>query len=166
MEPDDKRATGGWDRAGGAVEGPAPGVRTGWAYVDVETGGNQLRVWASWTSTADGLTVQLYGGLAHLGAVAIAYPRPSLSDPRKTSATSSVLTRPGHMDDLLARPVSELLAKTLNVPVTVIAGVHIGPAGVFQAPKDLINELIRSIPRLVQAVVAAMGSGETFPDRR
>lgn len=69
-------------------------------------------------------------------------------------------------DDLLARPASELPAKTLNVPVTVIAGVHIGPAGFFQTPKDLIDELIRSIPRLVQAVVAAMGSRETLPDRR
>ncbi len=155
MEADGKR-----------VESPVPGVRTGWAYVDVEAGGDQLRVWASWTSTADGLTVQLYGGLAHLGAVAIAYPRPSLRDPRKTSATSSVLTRLGHMDDLLARPASELLAKALNVPVTVVAGVHIGPAGTFQAPKEFTDELVRSIPRLVQAVVAAMGSGETFPDRR
>jgi hypothetical protein len=140
------------------AEGPPPGVRTGWTYIDVEAGGGQVRLWASWTSTADGLTLQIYGGLAHLGAVAVAYPRPSLRDPAKTSATSSVLTRLGHRDDFLARPASELLAETLNVPVTVVAGVHIGPAGTFQASKDATDELVRSVPRLVQAVVAAIGA--------
>lgn len=145
----------GAGRSGGAG-GPPPGVRTGWAHVDVKAGGDQLGLWASWTSTADGLTVQIYGGLPHLGAVAMAYPRPSLRDPAKTSATSSVLTRLGHLDDLLARRASELLARTLNVPVAVVAGVHVGAAGAFQTPRGVTDALVRAIPRLVAAVVAAV----------
>lgn len=59
MEADGRRVAGGRDRAGWAVENPVPGVRAGWDYVDVEAGDDQLRVWTPWTSTADGLAVQL-----------------------------------------------------------------------------------------------------------
>lgn len=64
-----------------------------------------------------------------MGAVALAMPRPSLRDPRKTSATASVLTVVGHKDDELARPAALLLASRCGVPAVVVAGVHIEGAG-------------------------------------
>lgn len=154
---------GGANRAGGgeAASGAgAAGIRQGWVFVDIEAAGQKARLWAAWTATPDGLAVQIYGGSPHLGAVAVAYPRPSLRDPPKPSATSSVLTRLGHLDDLLARPASELLAKALGVPVAVVAGVHVGPAGTFQAPAELTEELVRAVPRLAAAVVEAVRAAE------
>ncbi|HEY3316694.1 MAG TPA: DUF120 domain-containing protein [Bacillota bacterium] len=161
FQVDDGRTAGGWRAAGeaGVQAGGPAGVQAGAVAVDVETSGGQVRLSASWSKTADGITVQLYGGLPHVGAVAVAYPRPSLRDPSRPSATSSVLTRLGHKDDFLARPASELLAKALDAPAVVVAGVHVGPSGTYQAPGDLVDALIGAVPRLVEAIVAAVGRG-------
>jgi len=64
------------------------------------------------------------GNKPHVGAVALAIPRISLTG-RGRSASVSILTVPGHKDDELARPAALKLAASLNCPVTVIAGVHI-----------------------------------------
>ncbi len=68
--------------------------------------------------------VTLWGGAAHIGAVAMAAPRPSLLDQGRVSATSSVFTFPGHKEDIPAKMVSEALSAGLNRKVVVVAGVH------------------------------------------
>jgi hypothetical protein len=62
--------------------------------------------------------------LAHIGAVAMAQPRPSLADPRKAGATSSVYTYVGHKEDVIAKTMAEKLTKVLNRKVVVVAGIH------------------------------------------
>ena len=66
----------------------------------------------------------LSGGVAHIGAIAMAQPRPSIADPRKAGATSSVYTYVGHKEDIIAKTMSETLAKGLNRKVVVVAGIH------------------------------------------
>lgn len=86
----------------------------------------------------DGLVICILGGESpHVGAVALAIPRPSLKDPRKLGVTSSVLTLVGHKDDEIARPISENVAKELNQKTVVIAGVHIN-----KASNQDINKLV------------------------
>jgi gallate decarboxylase subunit D len=71
------------------------------------------------------LLVAVWGGThPHVGAVALAVPRPSLKDKKKTSATSSVLTLMGHKEDVTAKMVSEALAAALKQNVVVTAGIH------------------------------------------
>lgn len=71
------------------------------------------------------LLVAIWGGeKPHIGAVSVAQPRPSLKDPKNTSATASVICMLGHKEDELAKAVSEVLAATLNTPVVVAAGIH------------------------------------------
>lgn len=70
------------------------------------------------------ILVVLSGGVAHIGAVAMAQPRPSIADPRKAGATSSVYTYIGHKEDIIAKAMSEKLAKVLNRKVVVVAGIH------------------------------------------
>jgi hypothetical protein len=70
------------------------------------------------------ILVVLSGGVAHIGAVAMAQPRPSLADPRKAGATSSVYTYVGHREDVIAKAMSEKLVKILNRKVAVVAGIH------------------------------------------
>ena len=71
------------------------------------------------------LVVIIWGGeRPHVGAVAIAQPRPSLKDPDITSSTASVFCLLGHKEDELAKAVSEILAASLDATVVVTAGIH------------------------------------------
>ncbi len=67
----------------------------------------------------------IWGGTEpHIGAVAMALPRPSIAHPDITSSTSSVLTVLGHKEDELVKMVSEKLSARLGKNVVVAAGVH------------------------------------------
>ncbi len=71
------------------------------------------------------LLVAIWGGdRPHIGATAVAQPRPSLRDPERTSATASVICLPGHKEDELAKKASEKIASAINVNVVVAAGIH------------------------------------------
>ncbi len=71
------------------------------------------------------LLVVIWGGeRPHIGAVAVAQPRPSLKDSRLTSATASVFCYPGHKDDIIAKEAAEKISSALNANVTVAAGMH------------------------------------------
>jgi gallate decarboxylase subunit D len=76
------------------------------------------------TIMGNDILVVLLGGSAHIGAVAMAEPRPSLADPRKAGATSSVYTYVGHKEDMIAKTMAEKLAKDLNRKAVVVAGIH------------------------------------------
>ncbi|MGE5591991.1 MAG: hypothetical protein ACM3ZA_15455 [Bacillota bacterium] len=76
-------------------------------------------------ATEGGLTVTLTGGdRAHVGAVAVAQPRPSHKDPERTSATTSVIAVLGHQDDEVARPLAHLLAVGTGLPAAASVGIH------------------------------------------
>jgi len=69
--------------------------------------------------------VILWGGTnPHIGAIGVAQPRPSLKDSEIVSATSSVFTFLGHKEDVVAKEMSEELARNLNRKVVVVAGMH------------------------------------------
>ena len=71
------------------------------------------------------LLVAIWGGeRPHIGAVAVAQPRPSLKDPDVTSASTSVFCFVGHKEDELAKAAAEILSATLNTAVVVTAGIH------------------------------------------
>lgn len=55
----------------------------------------------------------------------LSVPRPSLSTPGVTSATTSVLNLVGHEDDEAAKDVSHLLSSKLNKNVVVTCGIHV-----------------------------------------
>ena len=71
------------------------------------------------------IALSLWGGTKpHVGALALAVPRPSLKDPSLTSSTASVLARLGHKEDDIVKRVSERISATLNRVVAVSAGMH------------------------------------------
>lgn len=71
------------------------------------------------------LWVTLTGGIRpHIGSVILAVPRPSLKDPSTTSSTSSVLNRPGHLDERPGRSLAEKLAAVLGCNVALACGIH------------------------------------------
>lgn len=75
------------------------------------------------------LAVTIGGGEAyHIGASALATPRPSLTGEEKTSASASVICAVGHKEDLLARQAALDLASAFNCRVNVTVGLHIDHA--------------------------------------
>lgn len=69
--------------------------------------------------------VAVWGGtVPHIGAVGMAQVRPSLADPEKPAATSSVFTYLGHKEDTVAKFMAEELARTLERNTVVVAGIH------------------------------------------
>ncbi len=64
------------------------------------------------------------GEKPHIGAVAVAQPRPSLKDPEATSASASVICLLGHKEDELVKAAAEILAAALKTQVVVTAGIH------------------------------------------
>ena len=72
------------------------------------------------------LAVALDGGdRAHIGAVAVSQARPSHAPDGGLSATTSVITLPGHKEDDLARSLAARFAAGLDATVCVACGVHL-----------------------------------------
>ena len=104
-----------------------------------------------WLRMGEDICLILSGGdQEHIGAVAVAHPRPSLADPARMSATASVITLPGHKEDMLARELSLKVAGTLNVAACVVCGIHIR-----HPTPDMLEEMI----------VASRGLVNTFLER-
>lgn len=115
-----------------------------------KAGEGRYTVEALATLTDEGLIVQVLGGeKPHVGAVALSLPRPSLSEPDKLRASTTVIPLYGHRDDEIARPVAEQLAITLGQPVVVIAGVHVGAATAREV-EVLLHNSRQAVERLLQ----------------
>ena len=98
--------------------------------------------------------VAIWGGeRPHIGAVAVAQPRPSLRDKRKISATASVSCFLGPKDDLIAKEATERIPSDLNANVTVASGIHwndldeAGIAYVMESSRELVEMLIGRISK-------------------
>ena len=91
----------------------------------VATNQGEYDIEANVRSIGEDLLVAISGGeKPHIGAVAVAQPRPSLKDPTVTSATASVICYVGHKEDDLAKHAAEKLAAAFNTRVVVTAGIH------------------------------------------
>ena len=98
------------------------------------------------------LLVAIWGGVRpHIGAVAIAQPRPSLKDQSLRSATASVFCYPGHKDDIVAKEAAVKISSALNTNVTVTAGIHWddideeGIKAVIKNSRQLVTMIIKEI---------------------
>jgi len=98
------------------------------------------------------VVVTLQGGTRHhIGATAMAVPRPSLADPSRTSSSASVLCVVGHKEDELARDVALRLSAALARTVTVVAGLHVDAA----ASGD-IRILLENCDHVVERLTASL----------
>lgn len=95
------------------------------ARISVRTNAAAYNIAAEAAWIGPDLLVWIWGGEApHIGAVAMAQPRPSLADSTRTSATASVFTYVGHKEDALAKQAAETLSAALEAKVVVTAGIH------------------------------------------
>jgi len=86
------------------------------------------------------ISVTIGGGDAyHIGATALAVPRPSLADPAAPSASASVICVTAHKEDELARAAALELATEFGCRVSVSAGIHVD-----NATAEDISQLLRN----------------------
>ena len=111
-----------------------------------------FRIEAEALLIGEDLVVSIWGGTRpHVGAVALAIPRPSLHDKKVTSATSSVFTRLGHKEDEIVKRFSEQVSAGVNRVVVVTAGIHwdgISPHGV-ETVRSLCDDVARRLIEMV-----------------
>lgn len=91
-------------------------------------------------------TIIIAGGeCPHIGACALAQPRPSIENPEQWSASTSVICVLGHKEDLLAHHVAQTLASELKCIVSVNCGIHMDNASSaqIQTIQLLVAELIQ-----------------------
>lgn len=120
--------------------------------IRIKTGDNAYSLEAFVKKIGNDLIVSIWGGeIPHIGAVAVAQPRPSLKDPRIRSATASVFCYPGHKEDVIAKETAERLSAALDTNVTVTAGAHwdkideSGIKAVIESNRQLITMIIEEI---------------------
>ena len=96
------------------------------------------------------LLVAIWGGeRPHIGAVAVAQPRPSLKDHSLRSATASVFCYPGHKDDIIAKEAAEKISSALDTNVTVTVGIHWD-----DIDEEGIQSVIENSRQLVKMIIA------------
>jgi len=91
----------------------------------------------------DDCLVSLRGGdKAHIGSVAMAVPRPSLTGVGR-SATVSTLNRTGHKDDFLANPIAHEVAARMDCVVVCSAGAVVHPLSTISiASNNATNRIV------------------------
>ncbi|MDX1779034.1 MAG: hypothetical protein R3339_09145 [Thermodesulfobacteriota bacterium] len=100
---------------------------------------------------ADVLVILSGGTKPHIGSIAVAHPRPSLTDEKIVSSTSSVYNFLGHKDHVIAQRVAEMLSSRLDKNVVAVAGFHIdkitqeGISRVVENCDELAKEIYNEI---------------------
>jgi hypothetical protein len=115
---------------------------------DLSSEGGRYQIHATAMLIGDDLLVAIWGGTKpHIGAMAVALPRPSIADPQITSSTSSVFTLLGHKEDEVVKMVSERLSGQLEKNVVVTAGIHWD-----DLPEEAIEEIMHNCRDLADKI--------------
>ena len=120
----------------------------------VQTEEEAYNLSASVRLIGEDVLVAIWGGeKPHIGAVAVAQPRPSLKDPEVTSSSASVICLVGHKEDELAKAAAEILAAVLKTQVVVTAGIHWDNL----AP-EAIQHVVRNSEVLVEMILTHLAT--------
>jgi hypothetical protein len=123
---------------------------------DLSSQGGRYQINATAMLIGDDLLVAIWGGIKpHIGAVAVALPRPSLADAQITSSTSSVFTLLGHKEDEVVKMVSEHLSARLEKNVVVTAGIHWD-----DLPEEAIEEIVHNCRELADEMCTRIIRGD------
>ena len=99
------------------------------------------------------IIIQLYNNNAHLGTVAMGE-----YDHEEARASVSVITRPGHRDNVIAQKIALTVSKQIKGPTCVIAGIHID-----NITKDEIGQIIKRVDLLAVKLCKQLSQINTIP---
>ncbi|MBN2402610.1 MAG: hypothetical protein JXN64_09430 [Spirochaetes bacterium] len=97
-------------------------------------GEGRTRITLSAKSLGSDLTVSIYNENAHIGAVAVGE-----YDHRESRVSTSVITRSGHKDNVIAQKAAYLISRKTKSPSCVIVGVHLDDITEEEIQEFLIN---------------------------
>jgi hypothetical protein len=89
------------------------------------------------------LVIFVYNENAHVGAIAVGE-----YDPKEKRASTSVITRLGHKDDIVAQKAAYSISKSTKKPVCVIAGIHVDNITDME-----INQILQNTNALVSKFI-------------
>lgn len=112
--------------------------------ISLSEGTGRTRVDLTIHTIGSDLIVCLFNDQGHLGAVALAE-----FHPQEKRASTSVVTRFGHKDDLIAHSAAHHLCRHLKKPVCAIAGIHLDHI-TEEEIADIKHNCDRLIERLIQ----------------
>jgi len=107
------------------------------------SGEGRTKVVLSSNYLGNDLVIFIYNNNAHVGAVAVAE-----YDPDSGRTSTSLITRRGHKDDVVAQRVAYLVAKSTQRPTCVIAGIHVD--AITEAE---INEIVANVDHLSNELI-------------
>ncbi len=87
--------------------------------IDVEIKEGRFRLIGKIMIIGEDILAIIGGGKIHIGAVGLSFP-PSFN---KLTSTS-IITVPGHKDDVICKKIGEKLAKKFKKIVTTVSGIH------------------------------------------
>ena len=116
--------------------------------IRIEETCNNFKITADIVKTGEDLVIIIGGGKYHIGAVGISYPTASIIEKERDTVTTSVITLPGHKEDIVAKMFSEKISKALNRKVVTVAGIHFD-----NISKDDIEKILRYCERLCEKVI-------------
>lgn len=116
-------------------------------------GAGRCQISLTLLDTGQGINGLLVGGeQPHIGGVVLALPRPSLSG-EGWSEDVFITPVPGHKDVEVARSVAGLLARELQCPVVVTAGIHSD-----QLSTEELKLIVHDCDRLAHAALGVIKS--------
>ena len=89
------------------------------------------------------LVITIYNNNAHIGAVSLGE-----YDPNSQRSSTSLITRIGHKDDVVAQKAAHRISKATKRPICVIAGIHVD-----RITKDEISEILENADSLVEELI-------------
>ena len=110
-------------------------------------GEGRIRVSLRAQEMGENLVVCIFNENAHIGAVAVGE-----YDHKEERASTSVITRLGHKDDVIAQKAAYLISRHIKGPSCVIAGVHLN--GITE---EEIQKLLENTDSLVEDFVKHWG---------
>lgn len=84
----------------------------------------RLEITLSLQRLGSDVQVMIWGGDAHIGAVAVAGPHTLLPSQQSSESQVEVISVPGHKDDVVASAAATHLARAFNKTVAVTVGLH------------------------------------------
>ena len=117
--------------------------------ISLKAGEGKYQVFLHTLFCGKDVSICIFGGdVPHIGAVAVAVPRKSLTGDGSDSASVSVICITGHKEDELARSIALRLSSKWLSNVTVSAGIHID-----DAKQEDIEVLSRNIEELIENLI-------------
>jgi hypothetical protein len=112
----------------------------------IHEGSERTRVSLSALWMGSDLFVRLFNTQEHIGAVAL-----SEYNPEEKRASTSILTRFGHRDDVVAQMAAHKICRHTKIPVCAVAGIHLD-----NITKDEIEQIVENCSALIDRCIGTI----------